>query len=72
MAIKISACTITKNEEKNMPSWLKCMQEVADDLDLTVSAISRYESGERIPQDDIKKRLAAYYKRSVGGIFFTD
>jgi transcriptional regulator with XRE-family HTH domain len=50
----------------------KTMQEVADDLDLTVSAISRYESGERIPQDDIKKRLAAYYKRSVGGIFFTD
>lgn len=48
----------------------KTMQEVADDLDLTVSAISRYESGERIPQDDIKKRLAAYYKRSVGGIFF--
>ena len=41
----------------------KTMQEVADDLDLTVSAISRYESGERIPQDDIKKRLAAYYKR---------
>ena len=50
----------------------KTMQGVADDLDLTVSAISRYESGERIPQDDIKKRLAAYYKRSVGGIFFTD
>lgn len=50
----------------------KTMQEVADELDLTVSAISRYESGERIPQDDIKKRLAAYYKRSVGGIFFTD
>lgn len=32
MAIKISACTITKNEEKNMPSWLKCMQEVADEI----------------------------------------
>ena len=32
MAIKISACTITKNEEKNLPSWLKCMQEVADEI----------------------------------------
>lgn len=32
MAIKISACVITKNEEKNMPSWLKCMKTVADEM----------------------------------------
>uniref|UniRef100_UPI0023F3CB9C glycosyltransferase n=1 Tax=Anaerovibrio lipolyticus TaxID=82374 RepID=UPI0023F3CB9C len=32
MGIKITACTITKNEEKNLPSWLACMQEVADEI----------------------------------------
>ncbi|ORU00580.1 hypothetical protein D081_1103 [Anaerovibrio sp. JC8] len=32
MGIKISACTITKNEEKNMPRWLECMQAIADEI----------------------------------------
>ncbi|WP_027397453.1 glycosyltransferase [Anaerovibrio lipolyticus] len=32
MGIKISACVITKNEEKNMPRWLACMKRVADEL----------------------------------------
>ena len=32
MAIKISACVIVKNEEKNMPRWLKCMKKVADEI----------------------------------------
>lgn len=32
MAIKISACVIVKNEEKNMPRWLACMKNVADEI----------------------------------------
>lgn len=32
MAIKLSACVITKNEEKNILRWLKCMQKVADEI----------------------------------------
>lgn len=32
MAIKISACAIVKNEEKNMPRWLACMKNVADEI----------------------------------------
>uniref|UniRef100_UPI0025EFB51D glycosyltransferase family 2 protein n=1 Tax=Anaerovibrio sp. TaxID=1872532 RepID=UPI0025EFB51D len=32
MAIKVSACAITKNEEKNMPQWLTCMKNVADEI----------------------------------------
>lgn len=32
MAIKISACVIVKNEEKNMPRWLECMKNVADEM----------------------------------------
>lgn len=32
MGVKLSACVITKNEEKNIPSWLKCMKAVADEM----------------------------------------
>ncbi|MBR1697010.1 MAG: glycosyltransferase family 2 protein, partial [Anaerovibrio sp.] len=32
MAIKISACVIVKNEAKNMPRWLECMKNVADEI----------------------------------------
>ncbi|MBE6105137.1 glycosyltransferase family 2 protein [Anaerovibrio lipolyticus] len=32
MGIKISACVIVKNEEKNMPRWLNCMKNIADEI----------------------------------------
>ena len=32
MSVKLSACVITKNEEKNMPDWLQCMRAVADEI----------------------------------------
>ena len=32
MVIKISACVITKNEEKNISRWLQCMKNVADEI----------------------------------------
>ena len=32
MAIKISACVITKNEENNLPHWLACMKNVSDEI----------------------------------------
>ena len=30
--LKISACVITKNEEKNIEKWLECMSELADEI----------------------------------------
>lgn len=30
--IQISACVIVKNEAANLPAWLKCMQQVADEI----------------------------------------
>lgn len=45
-------------------------QEVASAVGISVSALSMYEQGERIPRDDVKLRLAKYYHRSVGFIFF--
>ncbi len=32
MSINLSACVITKNEEKNIPGWLKCMGNIADEI----------------------------------------
>ena len=30
--MRISACVIVKNEEKNIPKWLNCMKKIADEL----------------------------------------
>ena len=46
--------------------------EVAEMLGISQSAYSMYENGERIPRDEIKKRIAQFYKRSVNTIFFAD
>lgn len=44
---------------------------VANAIGVSISAISMYENGERIPRDDIKIKLANLYGRSVQEIFFT-
>ena len=46
-------------------------EKVAKACGISVSALAMYEQGERIPRDDIKIKLAKYYKRSVNFIFFT-
>lgn len=48
----------------------KSRREVASAVGVSVSTISMYENGERIPRDDIKIRLAKYYGKTVQEIFF--
>ena len=50
----------------------RTQKEVADAIGVSPATISMYEAGERMPTDDIKIRLAKYYKRSVVTIFFAD
>ena len=50
----------------------KTQAEVAQAIGVTPSAYSMYENGERVPRDEIKKRIAEYYKKSVATIFFAD
>jgi len=50
----------------------KTQAEVAKALGISVSALSNYEQGIRIPRDAIKRKIAAFYKSSVGYIFFND
>lgn len=45
-------------------------ENVAAAVGVSISAISMYENGERIPRDDVKIRFAKYYKKSVKEIFF--
>ncbi len=49
----------------------KSVTETAKELDISTSALSMYENGERIPRDNIKIRIANYYHKSVTDIFFT-
>lgn len=49
----------------------KTLDEVAKALGVTSMAVSLWERGERIPNDDIKIKIAAYYNTTVTAIFFT-
>lgn len=49
----------------------KTRKEVAEACGISCSALTMYETGARIPRDEIKVRLAGYYSSSVGEIFFT-
>lgn len=46
-------------------------EEVAAALKISVSALSMYETGARVPRDEIKIAIANYYSRSVAEIFFS-
>lgn len=46
-------------------------EDVAQAIGVSVSAMSMYENGERIPRDAIKIKLAAYYEKTVQEIFFS-
>lgn len=50
----------------------KSQQQVADDLNITKSALAMYERDNRVPRDEIKVRIANYYGESVQSIFFTN
>lgn len=49
----------------------KSREQVAVDLGISYSAIVSYETGERIPRDEIKIKLANYYNTTVETIFFS-
>lgn len=46
--------------------------EVCEKVGISRSALAMYETGQRIPRDEIKVALARVYKTTVEAIFFTD
>ena len=49
----------------------RSISTVAADIGITPAALSNYEQGIRIPRDEIKLKIAKYYKKSVDYIFFS-
>ena len=47
----------------------RSQDEVARALGISVSALSMYEQGNRIPRDEVKIRMAAYYGISIEALF---
>lgn len=48
----------------------KTQQEAADGIGITKSALAMYERDERVPRDEVKVKIAAYYGVSVLFLFF--
>ena len=46
------------------------LREVAEAMGVTRQTIVNYESGKRIPSDNMKVKLASYYGKTVQEIFF--
>lgn len=46
--------------------------ELAKALHISCSALIKYERGERTPRDNIKKRIAAYFGKTVQEIFYDE
>ncbi len=45
-------------------------EEVAIACDISVSALSMYENGQRVPRDEIKVKLAKLYGKTVEELFY--
>lgn len=48
----------------------KSKRKVAEELGISFSSYVKYERNERIPRDDIKIKIAEYFRTSVQDIFF--
>lgn len=46
-------------------------EELSKKVGVSVSAWQMYENGQRIPKDEIKVKIASYFKKSVGEIFYS-
>ena len=46
------------------------IEETAQAIEVSSSAIAMYETGKRIPRDEIKIRIAEHYDVTVESIFF--
>ena len=48
----------------------RTQQSIADELGLSQSTYAMYETGQRIPSDENKQKIALLYGKSVQEIFF--
>ena len=51
---------------------LESVASVCAAVGISESALRMYEAGKRRPRDEIKARLARYYRTTVQALFFAD
>lgn len=61
--------TILANRLKDLRAD-KTQKEVSEAIGLNQSTYAMYESGQRIPSDENKVKIADYFERTVQEIFF--
>lgn len=47
-------------------------ENFANAVEISQSALSMYENGQRIPRDEVKLRIARFFNTSIEGLFFTN
>lgn len=50
----------------------RTQEKVAAENGISISALSMYEQGNRVPRDEVKVKLAKYYGSTVDAIFFAE
>lgn len=47
-------------------------ENFANAVEISQSALSMYENGQRIPRDEVKLRIARFFNTSIEKLFFTN
>ena len=66
----VNAVQIGKNIKELREGRQETMEDLSKAVSTSTSAIAMYETGKRIPRDEIKIRIAEHYDVPVESIFF--
>ena len=70
---EVSKLNVAKISEKLIQlRGNKSQEMVAREIGISTSALSMYETANRIPKDEIKIKIANYYNTTVQSIFFEE
>ena len=67
----IEAKIIGKRLKKLRVKADESVKETASAVGVSESALRMYETGQRIPRDEVKERFSNHFKKSIEFIFFT-
>lgn len=48
------------------------LRQVADEIGIDHSTLALYETNKRSPSDSIKRKLADFYRETIGALFFNE
>jgi transcriptional regulator with XRE-family HTH domain len=64
-------CNTTTGEKLRKLRGDRSTKEIANSLGISESSYVKYERNERVPRDEIKKKIAIFYNSTVACIFFS-